>query len=81
MDCSEKMDRLNQIAESDEIYNIWKLSRQEYIKTFEEYANSQPDEIKNMLWGYAEGGMMMMQRKVYLACSRMDFISSETKVD
>ena len=51
MDCSEKMDRLNQIAESDEIYNIWKLSRQEYIKTFEEYANSQPDEIKNMLWG------------------------------
>lgn len=73
MECSKKMDRLNKIAQDDEIYNIWKNSREEYIKAFEEFANQQPDEIKNMLWGYAEGGLMMMQRKVYLACEEMEF--------
>lgn len=73
MECSQKMELLEDIAEKDEVYNIWKHSRQEYAEAFEAYANGQPDEIRNMLWGYAESGRMMLQRQVYLACRYMEF--------
>lgn len=38
-----------------------------------EIARKQPEEIQDILWGYAAGGRMMNQRLVNLACEYMEF--------
>ena len=37
------------------------------------FSNAQPEDVKNFLWGYADAGRMMQQRKVNLACEYMEF--------
>ena len=69
----KRMNLLNQIADADEVYNIWRKSREEFAEWFEAYADTQPEEIRNMLWGYAGAGEMMWQRKCNLACEHMVF--------
>lgn len=69
----EKEERLEKIAQKDESYLVWKKSFEEFEKPFEEYAYSQPKEIRNILFGYADAGRMMQQRKVNLACAYMEF--------
>ena len=69
----EKEEKLERLALEDEIYRVWRRSFEDCIRPFTEYANSQPQEIQNILWGYAEAGRMMLQRKVNLACAYMEF--------
>ena len=65
--------RLNEISRRDSVYNGWKQSRDSSAAAFEAFANSQPEDIRNMLWSYADGTQMMLQRKVYIACKCMNF--------
>jgi len=65
--------KLEYLAENDSIYQVWYRSYLDSKDSFSAFANSQPDEIRNMLYAYAEGGRMAMQRKVNLACLHMQF--------
>lgn len=69
----ENEERLTRIAEEDRIYTLWKHSFMECETAFREYVDAQPREVRQILWGYAEAGRMMQQRKVNLACSNMVF--------
>ena len=40
-------------------------------------SEEQPDEIKNVLLGYADCGRMMMQRIINIACETMEFVAEE----
>lgn len=75
----QNLDCLNIIADQDESYTIWKKTFHESAPQFEAYANSQPEEIRNILWGYAESGRLMYQRLVNLACEQMDFPNQENR--
>ena len=70
----EKEEQLEKMAQKDESYLVWKKSFEKYEKAFEEYVYCQPEEIRNILFGYADAGRMMQQRKVNLACEHMDFV-------
>ena len=74
MDIAEKnYNQLEQLAAQDNIYCLWKKSYQESAEAFAEFADRQPEEIRNILWTYAESGRLMQQRKVNLACEYMEF--------
>lgn len=66
-------ERLNNIAQSDRAYLVWKLSYETTASEFEAYANQQPDNVRQMLWAYAESGRLMNQRLANLACENMRF--------
>lgn len=70
----QRMDRLDELAAQDGIYGVWKNSYDSFSANFALFANSQPEEVRNFLWGYAESRRLMEQRKVLLACTHMDFI-------
>lgn len=72
-DSYQKQQRLYEIAEGDYAYTVWKKCRDEFTPAFHAFVDSQPEEIRNMLLGYADSGDMMGQRLVNLACERMDF--------
>lgn len=67
------MCRLEQLAEQDASYQVWKQAYTEAEAAFEAYANAQPEAIRNVLYGYAEAGRLMNQRLVNLACTHMSF--------
>jgi len=67
------MTRLLKIAEEDEAYQAWHRSWQEFAPAFMDFANSQPEETRNVLWGYAEAGRLAYQRMMNLACTHMAF--------
>jgi hypothetical protein len=69
----QRLDQLDKLAAQDEIYGVWKNSYDSFSADFALFANSQPEEVRNTLWGYAESGRLMEQRKVLLACAYMDF--------
>ena len=69
----QRLRALDQLAAQDEIYDIWKRTHDSVSADFALFANSQPEEVRNFLWGYAESGRLMEQRKVLLACAYMDF--------
>ena len=48
--------KLEYLAENDSIYQVWYRSYLDSRDSFSAFANSQPDEIRNMLYAYAEGG-------------------------
>lgn len=73
---AEKAAQLTALAKQDEIYLMWKHSFADCADAFREYADAQPQDIRNMLWGYAECGRLMQQRLVNLACKYMDFLSN-----
>ena len=79
MDWTEKQEHLYKLAESDEIYNVWKNSYHEAEMQFREYADSQQEEIRQILWQYAESGKMMYQRLVNLACIYMEYAIEESQ--
>ena len=70
---SERQKKLEQLAQADVSFCLWKNSYLQYAKEFEIFANSQPEYIRNILWGYAERGRIMYQRMVNLACEKMIF--------
>lgn len=65
--------RLQELAENDEIYQVWAKSFDDCRESFALFAASQPEEIRNMLYGYADCGRMAQQRLVNLACDHMFF--------
>lgn len=69
----QRLDQLNELAAQDEIYGVWKNAYDSFSADFTLFANNQPEEVRNVLWGYAESGRLMEQRKVLLACAYMDF--------
>lgn len=70
----ERERHLQAIAENDQVYNLWRHYWENYAQEFAAFANAQPENIKNFLWGYADAGRLMQQRKVNLACENMEFI-------
>ena len=69
--------KLQKIAEEDEIYQAWAKSYGDCKDAFAQFAGSQPEDVRNMLYGYADCGRMMMQRLVNLACEKMVFSEEE----
>ena len=69
----ERMKKLDSLAQSDKIYRLWEKCYLESAASFAEFADSQPEEVKNLLWTYAEAGRLMQQRKCILACEHMEF--------
>lgn len=64
---------LTEIAQQDDIYLLWKQNHDTFAKEFEAFANIQPENIRNFLWGYAESGRLMNQRIANLATQYMVF--------
>ncbi len=73
MDIFEKQQRIRKIAQEDLSYQAWYQTFLECEHAFEAFAFQQPEEIQNILWGYAAGGRMMNQRLLNLACEHMIF--------
>ena len=74
--CSESAQRLRQlqaIAETDNIYQVWARSYEDCRESFAQFAAAQPEDIRNMLYGYADCGRIAQQRLVNLACDHMVF--------
>ena len=69
----QRQKSLQALAQKDAIYQTWAKSYALYRNNFAAFANSQPEHIRTMLWGYAESGRLMQQRLVNLACETMDF--------
>lgn len=65
--------KLYKIAQTDDIYQIWAKSFEECREAFIRFAESQPFEIRTILYGYADCGRMAQQRLVNLACKHMVF--------
>ena len=65
--------KLYEIAETDAIYQTWARSFEDCREAFIQFANSQPEDIRNMLYGYADCGRMAQQKLVNLACEYMQF--------
>ena len=76
---SERTKHLWALAEKDDIYSVWKTTFEMCERPFQEYAESCPEEIQRILYGYADGGRMMCQRVVNLACKHMDFLDEDKK--
>jgi len=65
--------KLYQIAQQDSIYQAWARSFEDCREAFTQFANAQPEDIRNILYGYADCGRMMQQKLVNLACEHMRF--------
>lgn len=70
---TDNLRELHTIALADETYQVWANRYREYAARFAEFADSQPEDVRNFLWGYAESGRLMNQRLAALACRHMDF--------
>lgn len=68
---------LEDLLRQDEIFRVWQNSREFFSESFAAYANAQPKEIRNMLWGYADSGEGMFRRALLLACRYMEFSFSD----
>lgn len=68
---SKRQAKLQKLAEEDEIYQVWAKSYRDCKEAFAQFAACQPEDIRNMLYGYAECGRLMQQRLVNLACKNM----------
>ena len=70
---AERQNQIYALAENDLPYQVWRDSYEHFRDAFTQYANRQPAKIRNLLYGYAEGGRMMNQRLVNLCCQNMVF--------
>lgn len=77
---SKAWDQLNTIAGRDSIYLVWKEAYEASAAEFEAYATQQPDDVRQLLWAYAESGRLMNQRLVNLACEHMRFPQKKKSV-
>ena len=69
----QRQSELLEIAQEDLIYQTWQKSYEDCRESFANFADTQPEEIRNMLYGYADCGRMAQQRLVNLACEHMVF--------
>ncbi len=77
MDRRNRHAKLYALAEEDEIYLMWKKTFELCMRDFHDYAEGIPQEIRSILFGYADAGRMMMQKLVNIACEKMEFIDEE----
>lgn len=75
----ERIKCLQQMAELDEVYLVWKNSHEEFAGKFNGFIKWCPKKVRNYLCGYAESGRLMYQRMVNIACTHMDFIDTNKK--
>lgn len=73
MEYLTRMQRLQQIAEDDKVYQVWEKSYAESSRQFYKFAKWCPKKVKRFLYSYAEGGRLMMQRMMNIACEQMVF--------
>ena len=69
----QRQSELLEIAQEDLIYQTWQKSYEDCRESFANFADTQPEEIRNMLYGYADCGRMAQQRLGNLACEHMVF--------
>ena len=69
----KRLDELLRLSDDDAIYQMWARSFEDCQEEFARFAATQPEEIRNMLYGYADCGRMAQQRLVNLACENMIF--------
>ena len=69
----QRQAQLLELAQKDNVYQVWSQSYENCRESFYQLAVSQPEEIRNMLYGYADCGRMMMLRMVNLTCEHMVF--------
>ena len=69
----KRQKKILELAEDDKSYMMWKACREEFRQAFAQYANSQPEQIRNFLWGYAQSAEMAQQRLLNIACEKMIF--------
>lgn len=73
MNEQEKLRKLEALATQDPAWQAWRRSYEASREEFQALADAQPEEVRNILYGYAEGGRLMYQRLVNLACTHMEF--------
>ena len=56
MEERKKRERLYALAEQDNIYTVWKKSYEDCAQPFQEFVSKQPEDIRNILCGYAQCG-------------------------
>lgn len=77
MEHLEKLRHLYEIAEKEEIYQIWKRNYEELSEPFKAFAKTQPIEIQRLLYGYTDAGRLLAQSVGNIACEYMDFIEQK----
>ena len=70
---SQQQDCLLKIAQEDTVYRTWEKSFENCREAFMRFADTQPEEVRSILYGYADCGRMAQQRLVNLACENMIF--------
>ncbi len=73
MNEEQRLTRLEALARQDEVYAVWEEAYRDYETAFRDFADAQPDDLRQVLYGYAESGRLMYQRLVNLACQHMEF--------
>lgn len=76
---TKRQRKLLGIAQEDMIYQAWDKSFAQCRDAFAQFANSQPEDIRSILYAYADCGRMAQQRLVNIACEQMIFPDEENK--
>ena len=74
---STRREKLYDLADKDMVYQVWANSFADCRDAFAAFASAQTEDVRNMLYGYADCGRMMQQRLVNLACEHMRFPDEE----
>ena len=72
MNTEERAKKLEELAAQDLSYQTWKQSYEDSAEAFKAFADAQPEDIRNMLYCYAESGRLMNQRLAALACEEIE---------
>ena len=75
----ERLTKLYKIAEQDSVFQAWKHAFDDNQNAFHKYADKRSKRTRNILYSYADGGRMMLQRLSYLACTHMEFPEEKDK--
>lgn len=76
---AKRQNKIYKIAKTDLSYQAWSQTFEECRDAFLQFANSQPEEIRGILYGYADSGRMMQQRLLNLACEHMRFPEEDSQ--
>ena len=79
MDFSSRYDRLMDIAQEDDIFQVYAKSQAVFKDPFHKFLWWMPKKLRNMLAGYAYAGVMMHQRIITIACEKMRFPEENEK--
>ena len=72
-----RMEKLLEIAAGDAVYRTWSGILREEELAFENFADQQPQEVRDLLWGYVGIHRILADRMLELACEYMAFSPKE----